>query len=101
MQVLFDINSDGQPLGRVTVELFDDVPVGSLRFYELAEGHEGISYQLSKFNEVGPVRPPLHARRSSCPDKQSISTFWVVWSGSPATLAKVPATSEVAPWANL
>ena len=62
MQVLFDINSDGQPLGRVTVELFDDVPVGSLRFYELAEGHEGISYQLSKFNEVGPVRPPLHAQ---------------------------------------
>ena len=49
------------PLGRVTVELFDDVPVGSLRFYELAEGHEGISYQLSKFNEVGPVRLLLDA----------------------------------------
>ena len=53
MQVFFDINSDGQPLGRVTVELFEDVPVGSLRFLELAEGREGISYQ---FNEVGPVR---------------------------------------------
>ena len=56
VQVLFDINSDGQPLGRIAVELFDDVPVGSLRFYELAEGYEGISYQLSKVNEVGPVR---------------------------------------------
>lgn len=39
------------------MQLFDDVPVGSLRFFELAEGHEGISYQLSKFNEIGPVRP--------------------------------------------
>lgn len=56
MQVLLDINSDGQPLGRVAVELFNDVPVGALRFYELAEGYEGISYQLSKFSEVAPVR---------------------------------------------
>ena len=55
MQIFFDINSDGQPLGRIAVELFNDVPVGSLRFQELAEGHEGISYQLSKFNEIGPV----------------------------------------------
>ncbi len=75
MQVLFDINSDGQPLGRIAVELFDDVPVGSLRFYELAEGHEGISYQLSKFNEVGPVRLLLHALYSPCPAKQLNSAF--------------------------
>ncbi len=40
------------------MQLFDDVPVGSLRFFELAEGHEGISYQLSKFSEIGPVRSP-------------------------------------------
>ena len=43
------------------MQLFDDVPVGSLRFFELAEGHEGISYQLSKFNEIGPVRPSTSA----------------------------------------
>ena len=43
------------------MQLFDDVPVGSLRFFELAEGHEGISYQLSKFNEIDPVRPLISA----------------------------------------
>ena len=55
MQIFLDINSDGQPLGRIAVELFNDVPIGSLRFQELAEGYEGISYQLSRFNEIGPV----------------------------------------------
>ena len=66
MQIFFDINSDGQPLGRIAVELFDDVPIGSLRFQELAEGYEGISYQLSKFSEIGPVshcRLGAHLRR--------------------------------------
>ena len=76
MQIFFDINSDGQPLGRIAVELFNDVPIGSLRFQELAEGHEGISYQLSKFNEIGPVSHCLLdstcticlAPQAACPD---------------------------------
>ncbi len=55
MQVYFDMNVDGQSQGRIVVELFDDVPIGSRRFMDLAEGHEGISYQLSKVDAIAPV----------------------------------------------
>ena len=54
-QVYFDVNIDGQPKGRIVVQLFSDVPIGSLRFFELSEGNEGISYQLSKFDAIAPV----------------------------------------------
>ena len=49
------MNVDGQSQGRIVVELFDDVPIGSRRFMDLAEGHEGISYQLSKVDAIAPV----------------------------------------------
>ncbi len=49
------MNVDGQSQGRILVELFDDVPIGSRRFMDLAEGHEGISYQLSKVDAIAPV----------------------------------------------
>lgn len=55
MQVYFDMNVDGQSQGRIVVQLFDDVPIGSRRFSDLAEGHEGISYQLSKVDAIAPV----------------------------------------------
>ena len=54
-QVYFDMNVDGQSQGRIVVQLFDDVPIGSRRFMDLAEGHEGISYQLSKVDAIAPV----------------------------------------------
>jgi len=49
------MNVDGQSQGRIVVRLFDDVPIGSQRFLDLAEGHEGISYQLSKVDAIAPV----------------------------------------------
>lgn len=58
-QVFFDVNVDGERKGRIVVQLFDDVPIGSRRFQDLAEGHEGISYQLSKFSTIAPVRRSL------------------------------------------
>ncbi|BDA42878.1 probable peptidyl-prolyl cis-trans isomerase [Coccomyxa sp. Obi] len=54
-EVYFDMNVDGQSQGRIRVELFDDVPIGSQRFMDLAEGHEGISYQLSKVDVIAPT----------------------------------------------
>ena len=56
LQAFFDINVDGQSAGRIVVSLFSDVPVGSQRFMDIADGQDGISYQLSKVAEVGPVR---------------------------------------------
>ena len=56
MQAFFDINVDGQSAGRIVVSLFNDVPIGSQRFMDIADGQDGISYQLSKVAEVGPVR---------------------------------------------
>ena len=56
LQAFFDINVDGQSAGRIVVSLFDDVPIGAQRFMDIADGQDGISYQLSKVAEVGPVR---------------------------------------------
>ena len=56
VQAYLDINVDGQPRGRIVISLFDDVPVASQRFMDLARGQDGISYQLSKVAEIGPVR---------------------------------------------
>ena len=56
LQAFLDINVDGQPKGRIVISLFDDVPVASQRFMDLAQGQEGISYQLSRVAEIGPVR---------------------------------------------
>ncbi|EIE24486.1 cyclophilin-like protein [Coccomyxa subellipsoidea C-169] len=55
VQVYFDMNVAGESQGRIVVQLFDDVPIGSRRFMDLAEGHEGISYQLSKVDTIAPT----------------------------------------------
>ena len=57
---------DGQTKGRIVISLFDDVPVASQRFIDLARGQEGISYQLSKVAEIGPVRADVAACWKSC-----------------------------------
>lgn len=53
-RVSFEISVDGESIGRVTVALFQDVPVGTQRFAQLAEGIDGASYRRSKFNEIFP-----------------------------------------------
>lgn len=58
MQVYLDINVDREPRGRITVELFPDVPVGAQRFADLARGVEGVGYSLAaKIDGVSPVKP--------------------------------------------
>ncbi len=51
-QVFFDVKVEGKPAGRITVELFDDVPVGSQRFADLAVGSQGVNYRLNRFDYV-------------------------------------------------
>ena len=56
MQVYLDINVDREPRGRITVELFPDVPVGAQRFVDLARGVGGVGYSLAaKIDGVSPV----------------------------------------------
>ncbi len=58
MQVYLDINVDREPRGRITVELFPDVPVGAARFADLARGVGGVGYSLAaKIDGVAPVAP--------------------------------------------
>ena len=56
MQVFLDIEIDKNPAGRVVVELYDDVPIGSQRFADLAVGKDGVGYRLSKFDAITQVR---------------------------------------------
>lgn len=48
-RVFLDLKIDGEPAGRLVIELFDDVKVGSQRFLDLASNVEGVGYRLSKF----------------------------------------------------
>lgn len=54
-KVFFDVNIQGEPAGRIVVELFGDVPDGAARFTQLASGRAGVDYRLSKFNGVLPT----------------------------------------------
>ncbi|PNH03852.1 Peptidyl-prolyl cis-trans isomerase H, partial [Tetrabaena socialis] len=53
--VFFDVTIDGEPAGRITIELFGDVEAGASRFAQLAAGQQGVDYRLSKFNGVLPT----------------------------------------------
>lgn len=54
----FTVNSN--PQGRVEIEMFGDVPVGSRRFHQLAVGTDGVGYRLSKIDGVSKVRVICH-----------------------------------------
>ncbi|KXZ56541.1 hypothetical protein GPECTOR_1g486 [Gonium pectorale] len=54
-KVYFDVSINGEPAGRITIQLFSDVPAGASRFAELAAGRQGVDYRLSKFNGVLPT----------------------------------------------
>ena len=48
---------DSEDKGRVRVTLFSDVPSGTRRFVELAQGKQGVGYRLSKIDTIAPVQP--------------------------------------------
>ncbi|MBT2446798.1 peptidylprolyl isomerase [Streptomyces sp. ISL-43] len=53
--VFFDINIDGQPVGRIVFNLFDEVvPKTAQNFRELATGQHGFGYAGSPFHRVIP-----------------------------------------------
>jgi len=52
--VFLDISIDGAPAGRLTVHLFDDVPVGAARFADLARDRQGVGYVRSRIDAVSP-----------------------------------------------
>lgn len=54
-QVYLDVKVEGDTIGRIVIDLFDDVKVASQRFADLAEGKEGVGYRLSKFDGIFPV----------------------------------------------
>ncbi|GLC44321.1 hypothetical protein PLESTB_000482300 [Pleodorina starrii] len=55
-QVFMDVTINGEPAGRITIQLFaEEVPEGARRFAELAAGRQGVDYRLSKFNGVLPT----------------------------------------------
>jgi peptidyl-prolyl cis-trans isomerase B (cyclophilin B) len=51
-KVFFDLKLEGQPAGRLVIELFSDVTVGASRFRDLAVGKEGVGYRLSRVDGI-------------------------------------------------
>ncbi|MGB3613558.1 MAG: peptidylprolyl isomerase [Elainellaceae cyanobacterium] len=54
-QVYFDVTADGEPLGRITMELFADVvPKTAENFRQLCTGEPGFGYEGSGFHRIIP-----------------------------------------------
>ena len=55
MRVFFELSADEEPLGRVEMELFDDVtPRTAENFKQLCTGEPGFGYKGSKLHRVIP-----------------------------------------------
>ena len=55
-QVYFDVSVDGEPKGRLVIQLSGDAPVGTQRFAQLSQGLNGVGYRLSKFDGIAQVQ---------------------------------------------
>jgi len=54
-RVFFDVSADGEPCGRIIMELrFDVAPKTCANFYELCTGEHGYGYEGSTFHRVIP-----------------------------------------------
>ena len=62
-QVYLDLNVDGQPKGRLVIQLDGEAPVGTKRFADLSKGLNGVGYRLSKFDGIAQVAFQLSSRR--------------------------------------
>eukprot|EP00667_Euglena_gracilis_P015197 EG_transcript_15795 len=51
-QVFFDLTLDGEPEGRIVVEVFPDVGLGAQRFLDLAANTGGVGYRRSKVDFI-------------------------------------------------
>ena len=54
-QIYFDVSVDGEPKGRLVIQLSGDAPVGTKRFAQLSQGLNGVGYRLSKFDGIAQV----------------------------------------------
>ncbi|KAJ9513421.1 hypothetical protein QJQ45_005969 [Haematococcus lacustris] len=54
-EVYLDVKLEGKALGRIVVQLFPDVTVGSARFRDLSIGKEGVGYRLARFDGIFPT----------------------------------------------
>ena len=52
VRAFLDVAVDGEPVGRVTVKLYDDVPLGAARFADLARDVDGVGYRNSRVDGV-------------------------------------------------
>lgn len=59
-QVYLDVTLDGEPKGRLVIQLSGDAPVGAKRFAQLSQGLNGVGYRLSKFDGIAQVLASRH-----------------------------------------
>lgn len=72
-QVYLDLNVDGQPKGRLVIQLDGEAPVGTKRFADLSKGLNGVGYRLSKFDGIAQGFIKNSGQRSLTYDASNIS----------------------------